>query len=144
MWDPQRHTTLWAFTACYSDNNFIFFLHGWYQNNVVHILNQFSPCTMAITRFMHDFTRVYVVTDTLPRGHVSCYNALLTWASWSFLHSPAPEADAWSVEARSLQRSTPITIVVVQLTPASSPVKYCTQFEPTTSFLPSASSCFWF
>jgi hypothetical protein len=29
MWDPQRLTTLWAFTACYRDSFTFTYLTGW-------------------------------------------------------------------------------------------------------------------
>jgi hypothetical protein len=31
MWDPQRLTTLWAFTACYRDS-FTFYFYPWIEN----------------------------------------------------------------------------------------------------------------
>lgn len=76
------------------------------------------------------------VTKPRPLRRGSCYDVLLTWASCSLVHSRAPEEDAWSADDRSLQRRTPITTAVVQLTAASSPVN-TTQSKPTPPFCPS-------
>jgi hypothetical protein len=54
MWDPQRLTTLWAFTACYRDS-FTFFYLLWTMKSIS--MKYLGHMELIKSRFLRDVTR---------------------------------------------------------------------------------------
>jgi hypothetical protein len=115
MWDPQRLTTLWAFTACYRDSFTYFYFNG--RTNQVLILSRVYGCVTNNNGFWIGWLINTSFTITLNHNLFTTTNSGCHVVTWS---------------SRWLPRTRAILLLLLRLTPYTLLCSYSCQLRNST------------